>query len=198
MDYASTHPNASVTLMDEPCFILNTVREVENYQVKAIENLNQPFLEELQDNSQDFVRVTKLGGRMLTWENLLSQVYRILKPKGYLELCDSSKKFSAPPHSEWRIASSMYYYSRYIGQSYNTVADPGVDNTLRNAGFQVVRRASSGLTFDTHNGSKYAESVLSELEILYMTRVDTVASYARWAEIRDRLCADSATAGVTL
>ncbi|KUI66554.1 hypothetical protein VM1G_11445 [Cytospora mali] len=66
IDYASTHPNALVTLMDEPCFILNTMREVENYQVKAIENLNQPFLQELQDNSQDFVRVTKLSGRMLT------------------------------------------------------------------------------------------------------------------------------------
>ncbi|KUI63340.1 hypothetical protein VM1G_11242 [Cytospora mali] len=140
-NYASTHPNASV---------------------KTINRAYEKCLQVLEDDSQDFVRITQLGA-LIKWAHLIPEVYRVLRPGCYLEVCDISKEFSG---SNWLVASSVYKIDPEVWDSYNMIAKPVFGRDLARAGFEGIHRASSPkLTFDTEQGSKYMETVLSEMKL---------------------------------
>lgn len=57
-----------------------------------VQDLNQPFPQASRKSPPwDLVRVTKLGGCISNWDEFLLQIYQVLKPGAYIELCDTSK-----------------------------------------------------------------------------------------------------------
>lgn len=164
-NYASTHPSASVLSKDVGCFI--HTKATGNHQVQTVHDLCGKFLDELPRESQDFVRVTKLSGRIADWDLFLSQVYRVLKPGSFLELCDTSKEFSEKANSPWHLASSLFdSFGRVRGVAYNMLARPEVGERLGKAGFRQFRQASLELALNTPQGWKYASTIISELDMI--------------------------------
>lgn len=106
IDLALVYPASTVRSMEvEKLVYIDT----ENHPLVSIPDINMGFPSDIEPSSLDFVRATKLGGRVQNWGKFLQQVYTALKPGGYIELRDSSKQFSLNPKSIWYEAGLIFY-----------------------------------------------------------------------------------------
>ncbi|KUI70573.1 hypothetical protein VM1G_11695 [Cytospora mali] len=116
---------------------------------------------------QDYIRASQLGGRIPDWSEFIRQTWRLLKPGGYLELFDVSRKYTHDEDSEWRKASRMFdSVAKIYARSFNMVASLEIVDKLIEAGFTQVSSSSSFHGFDTPKGSLYLDSVLVDLAMI--------------------------------
>lgn len=165
IDLALVHPESSVRSMEA-----DEVKPIatENHQLVTIKDINKQFPPDIKPCSLDFVRATKLGGRIQNWGAFLFYVYRALKPGGYIELCDSSKQFSLDAASVWHSASSMFdSYGKTFGVCYNIVSRGVIQKHLANTGFHFIQSAPpTYVNLDSQKGFSYAQTVIEELELI--------------------------------
>jgi ubiquinone/menaquinone biosynthesis C-methylase UbiE len=139
IDFAEQHPSAEVIGTDlsptQPSWVPPNLKfELDDAQ------LDWTF----PDNHFDFIHVRLLMGSIRDWPKLYSEIYRCLKPGGYLEHQEFDPRVisdddSIPEDSAWKQWGDLFIKAgQKLGQAFDVIVDSKNVGLIKDAGFQDV------------------------------------------------------------
>ncbi|RIB22784.1 S-adenosyl-L-methionine-dependent methyltransferase [Gigaspora rosea] len=165
-DIATTYPLAKVIGLDISPYQPTTIKPKNFEFVKGNVQERLPF----DDNTFDFVfqRFLVFGITKEKWTHVVNELVRVLKPDGFLELCEPSSVFDVGPATKriWDCETKMLEERGCDFESYQKI-----EEYARNQGqLENIKKESKRCYYGTvYNSVEFSKAALSNMSYAYVS-----------------------------